>query len=228
MLPRGTCDTSWPAAGAPTPNIATRIRAFIFLTRLRQKRPRGRRARGAIEPNELEQELDAEPSDDRRLIGAVHEELRIGIHQRVGLGLLNQLIEIQLTGVDLRLGVIARAERNGAVTSDGRHTVGHNPLVEEIEHVHAQLQPAAAAHLEIVLDVEVHLREDGRPAVAAASEIPERLAAPRDDRHLTRDWRAARALLAEADGRTEVEHVGTGQLQEVRSEEHTSELQSPY
>src|ERR1051325_5931199 len=119
MLPRGTCDTSWPAAGAPTPNIATRIRAFIFLTRLRQKRPRGRRARGAIEPNELEQELDAEPSDDRRLIGAVHEEWRMGFQQRVARGFLNQLIKFQLPGVNLRRGVMAGAERNGAVTSDG-------------------------------------------------------------------------------------------------------------
>ena len=109
-------------------------------------------------------------------------------------------IDASLTGVEGRFLVVAGRVRDGAGAADHRrYAVHHCRLIEQVQHVQTQADVAVAAELEGVLHEQIALGEHRRPPFAVPSEVADRVVAGGDDRHLTRDRRPARDVLADPD-----------------------------
>src|SRR3954466_5493246 len=145
------------------------------------KKPRGPAVRGVDSKpgRSLERELHAEAREDRRLEGVRLAELRIQRQEVVRDGLRNEVVEVQLTGVELRFLVVAGVQRDSAAAGHGGNAVHDRALIEQVQHVHAEDDIATPADVERVLYEEVGLREHRRATLAVATQVADRIPARR-------------------------------------------------
>src|SRR5206468_6720294 len=107
----------------------------------------------------------------RRLVAVIHEEEGIAPEP---------LRRDELVGVEA-------AEERRLVDVDGLQQLPPIPeqrsrLVQQVEHVHTELQPPPTSELDLVLRVEIDLRKHGKAAVAPAPLVLDLITLSRDER----------------------------------------------
>ena len=123
----------------------------------------------------------------------------------------DQRREVETAREEVRLGDV----QGTGPTLCGVHR-RHGLLVEQVEHVQAQLEAPAARHPELVLHQQVGLRVHVRPAVAAASKVLHWIVVSGDDGDVARDRHTTRHVLVQAQARPDRELVDELGLELVR------------
>ena len=145
----------------------------------------------------LEGELRSETDGARSLEAAVLQETRI--LRDVG----DQGRDVDLARVERLLGEVHTLSGREL----GGEVVRRRVRVEQVDDVRAQDQTLVAAHLDLMLDVQVRLVVEGQTAIAPAAQVLNREVVRRDDRHFAGPRDAGSTVPVEAEGGSELRVV---------------------